>query len=135
MSSNPSETRPSDSTLDAVGSQVSGAAARAKDKAADLGQSAVEKVDDQRGAAAGGLESAASALRSRADQLPGGPSVSGFAHSAADRLDSTADYVRHSDLNAMVADLGQIVKKNPGPSLLAAAFVGYLVGRALTSHD
>jgi hypothetical protein len=34
----------------------------------------------------------------------------------------------------MLADVEQIVKKNPGPSLLAAVVVGFLVGRAF-AHD
>jgi ElaB/YqjD/DUF883 family membrane-anchored ribosome-binding protein len=133
MPANPSD-KSSDTTSAGLGAQLSGATARVKEKTADLGHTAAEKLDDRRDTAASGLETAASAIHARADQLPGGETVSGLAHSAADKLTSTADYVRQNDVKDMLADLEQIVKKNPGPSLLAAAVVGFLVGRAL-SHD
>ena len=127
---------PSDTTSSAgLGGQVAGATARVKEKAAELGETATDTLDRQRDSAASGLDTAASAIHSRADQLPGGETVSGLAHSAADTLTSTADYVRQNDLKSMLADVEQIVKKNPGPSLLIAAAVGFLVGRALSSND
>lgn len=135
MPVNPSNTNESDANTSGLGSQIAGATARAKDKAADLGQTAADTLDSQRGAAASGLSSAADAIRSRADQLPGGDTVSELAHSAADKLTSTADYVRQNDLQSMLTDVEQVVKRNPGPSLLAAAFVGFLVGRAFTAND
>ena len=135
MSANPSDKHNSDTTATGLGSQISSAAARVKDKAAELGQTAADTLDNQRSTAAGGLSSAAETIRARAPQLPGGDTVSELAHSAADTLTSTADYVRQNDLQSMLADVEQVVKKNPGPSLLAAAFVGFLVGRAFTASD
>ena len=122
-------------TLSDLSATLSGATAQVKEKTADLGHAAAEKLDDQRDAAASGLETAASAIHARADQWPGAETVSGVAHSAANRLASTADYVRQNDVKAMWGDLEQVAKRNPGPSLLAAAFVGFLVGRALSSND
>jgi ElaB/YqjD/DUF883 family membrane-anchored ribosome-binding protein len=135
MPANPSDKNDSDTSAAGLGSQISGATARVKDKAAELGQSAADTLDSQRSTAASGLSSAAETIHARADQLPGGDTVSGLAHSAADTLTSTADYVRQNDLQSMLADVEQVVKKNPGPSLLAAAFVGFLVGRAFTASD
>lgn len=135
MPTNSTDRDSAGTTAAGVSSQVSEAATRAKDKAADLGQTAVEKVDGQRDTAAGHLETAASALHARANQLPGGQAVSGFAHSTADTLTSTADYVRQNDVKRMMTDLEQVVTRNPGPSLLAAAVVGFLVGRVLSSND
>ena len=86
-------------------------------------------------AAAGGLEQAASALHDKAESLPGGEKVTGLAHATADKLSSTADYVREHDVNRMMADVETLVKNNPGPSLLAAAAIGFLVGRAFSSND
>jgi len=60
--------------------------------------------------------------------------VSGLAHSAADKLTSTADYVRQNDLKSMLADV-ESRQKESGPSLLAATVVGFLVGRALSPND
>jgi hypothetical protein len=135
MPAHPSDKNNADTTAGGLGSQIADATTRVKDRAADLGQSAVDMLDDQRSSAASGLSGAAATIRERADQLPGGDTVTGLAHSAADTLTSTADYVRRNDLKDMLADVEQVVKKNPGPSLLAAAFVGFLVGRAFTTSD
>jgi ElaB/YqjD/DUF883 family membrane-anchored ribosome-binding protein len=118
-----------------VGEKVSEAAGQVKQKVSDLGRTAADKIDENRSAAAGGLEKAASALHEKADSLPGGEKVSGLAHGTAEKLSSTADYVREHDVNRMMADVETVVKNNPGRSLLAAAVIGFLVGRAFTSND
>jgi hypothetical protein len=35
----------------------------------------------------------------------------------------------------MIGDLETLVKKNPGPALLAAGVIGFLVGRAFSGND
>ena len=102
--------------------QASSAASHLKEKVSDLGQSAVTKIDESRVSAAGGLESAASA-------------VTGAAHSTADKLTSTAEYLRGHDVKAMMTDVEHLVRKNPGPSLVAAAAVGFLTARAFRRSD
>lgn len=116
-----------------IGGKLSDATTDVKHKAADLGRVATHTLDDNRGAAASGLEKAASALRDNAGSLPGGETVSNFAHSAADTLSSTAGYLREHDVTRMMADVEALVKKNPGPSLLAAAAFGFLVARAFSN--
>lgn len=103
-----------------------------KGKGAEMGQKAMDKIDENRGAAASGLESAASALRERADTLPGGERVANAAHATADAVGVAADYVRQNDLKAMMADLQQLVKNNPGPALLTAAALGFLIARTFS---
>ena len=93
---------------------------------------AAQKIDEDRSAGTGGLDSAASRLHQKADSLPGGESVKGAAHAAADALSSTADYVRENDLKSMLADVGKLVKNNPGPALLTAAALGFLVARTFS---
>lgn len=115
--------------------QISGVAAQAKDKIAGAGRAAVDKIDDNRDSVAGGLETAASTLHEKAESLPGGEKVSGLAHSAADKLSTTADYVRQHDVNSMMADVQEMVKKNPGPALLLSAVLGFLLARAFSSRD
>ena len=122
-------------TVSGLGDQVSNFASSAKDKASDLGRAATERIDDNRQTAAGGLAAAASALHENADVLPGGEKVANIAHSAADKLSGTADYVRERDVNGMMADLERLIKANPGPSLVAAAVLGFLVARAFSSRD
>ncbi len=109
--------------------QASKAASQLKEKVSDLGQSAVNKIDGSRDSAAGGLESAATALRGNAEK------VTGIAHSTADKLRSTADYLRGHDAKAMMADVGQLVRRNPGPSLIAATALGFLMARAFRRND
>jgi ElaB/YqjD/DUF883 family membrane-anchored ribosome-binding protein len=118
--------------LSAAGDDLSKRVAEAGSKVSNMARAATDSIDDTRSTAADGLETAASTLRDRAESLPGGEPVSGFAYAAAERLSTTADYVRHHNLNRMVNDVETFVKSNPGPSLLAAATVGFLIGRAVT---
>ena len=126
----PLEDRPS-----TLGGELSDAATQVKDKVSDLGRRAADTIDENRDAAASGLDKAASALHENAESLPGGEKVSSLAHATAETLSSTADYVREHDVNRMMADVETLVKNNPGPSLLAAAAIGFLVGRAFSSND
>jgi hypothetical protein len=68
----------------------------------------------------------------KADSLAGGESVKGAAYTAADALSSTADYVRENDVKSMLADVRKLVKNNPGPALLTAAVLGFLVARGFS---
>jgi ElaB/YqjD/DUF883 family membrane-anchored ribosome-binding protein len=131
-----SERNPFDQSLK---NSVEGVAERATTRAGDLKESmsdmartASQTVDDGRKTAAERLGNAASAVRDRADQLPGGPKVQQFAHAAADGLNTTADYVRSHDAKHMLSDVKRVVKNNPGPSLVIAAAFGFMLGRALT---
>lgn len=118
-----------------LGAILSSTATQVKDKVSEAGRTAADKIDEKRGAAAGGLEKAASALHEKAESLPGGEKVTSLAHATADKLSSTADYVRDHNVNRMMSDVETVVKNNPGPSLLVAAAVGFLVGRAFSSND
>jgi ElaB/YqjD/DUF883 family membrane-anchored ribosome-binding protein len=118
-----------------AGNQISDAASQAKGKISDLGRTASDKIDENRGSVAGGLATAASTLHEKAESLPGGEKVSRLAHSAADKLTTTADYVRDHDVNSMMVDVEDLVKKNPGPALVVAAVLGFLVARAFSSRD
>jgi len=135
----PSETTHQDNpVLDAasrVSDKISDAASAAKTAVSDFGRNAAATADENRGAAARELQTEASTLRQNADSLPGGEKVTGGAHAAADTLTSTADYVRDHDVSSMRFDRERVVKNNPGPSLLAVATIGFLVGRAFSNRD
>lgn len=117
-------------TAQNVKDKVTGAASAARDKVSDAGRQASEQIDAKRGPAADSLQSAASALHEKADSLPGGETVKSVAHSTADKLESTAGYIREHDVQAMLSDVQDMVRRNPGPSLLVAATIGFLIGRA-----
>lgn len=103
------------------------------EQAAKYGQKAVEAIDSRRGAAASGIENAASNLRKRASDLPGGDTVSGYARQTADKLSQTADYIRDHEVKDMAGELQGYVKAHPTQAILGAAIVGFLAGRALRS--
>src|SRR5687767_4572084 len=87
-----------------LGERLSDTARQMKDKVSDLSRTAGDKIDENRVAAAGGLAKAASTLHEKAERLPGGEKVTSLAHATADKLSSTADYVREHDVNKMRTD-------------------------------
>ena len=105
-----------------------------KQTAAGMGQAAAEGIDENRSGAADSLSSAASAVRDKADSLPGGATVRGAARGAAKVLSSSADYVRDTDVKSMLADAKSLIKNNPGPALLTAAVLGFLVARKFSRN-
>jgi ElaB/YqjD/DUF883 family membrane-anchored ribosome-binding protein len=98
----------------------------------DAARDAAATIDESRSTAADGLDAAASALHDRAADLPGGETVRNVARATADRLGSSAEYVRTHDAKRMMADVESFVKSNPGPALAVAAAFGFLLGRALS---
>jgi len=99
-------------------SMISDATTQVTDKVSEFGRKAADKIDEKRGAAASGLEKAGD-----------------IAHRAGDKLGATGEYLRDSDVNKMLKDVEGIVRNNPGPALLAAAAVGFLVARAFSRND
>jgi ElaB/YqjD/DUF883 family membrane-anchored ribosome-binding protein len=118
-----------------VNEKVSQVASQVKAAATDFGHTAANKIDENRGSAASGLEDAASALREKAGSLPGGEKIAAFANGAADSLSSTAEYVKKRNVQGMRADFGKFVKNNPGRSLLAAVALGFVIGHVCKSID
>src|ERR1700731_1578688 len=106
--------------------EVADKATDIKEKVSDFGRKAVEKIDDSRQSAADALDQTASSLHS------GGDKLSSVAHSAADSIQATAKYVLQTDVKGMAADVGEFVKRYPGPALAAAAIIGFLVARGLS---
>ena len=121
--------------LTPLSEQLSNAAGQVKDTLSDLGRTAAEKIDGSRDGAASGLDKAAASLRGAAGNLPGGEKVTHAAQATADSIATTAGYLRDHNLTRMMEDVEALVKNNPGPSLLAAGVIGFLLGRALTNND
>jgi ElaB/YqjD/DUF883 family membrane-anchored ribosome-binding protein len=110
---------------DAIGD----AASQVKEKAAQLGRTAVRKVDETRGSTAEALQSTANSLRSGAQSS--GEAISNAANRTAEKLESTAKYVREHDFRGMMQDVEEVVRRNPSQSLVAAIAMGFLMGSAL----
>lgn len=115
-----------------LGHDAADQVASARDAVADMAGRAAGTLDQGRVAAADRLASAASAVRHSSDDLAEGGRVRSIAQATADRLSSTADYMRTHDMNRMAEDVEGVVKSHPGPALLAAAAFGFLLGRALS---
>ena len=108
-------------------------AAQAKEKATDLGRTAAEKFEQSRSATADALQSTAGSIRSGAQSSS--DAISSVGYKTADKLETTANYVRNHDFQGMLRDLEDVVRRSPGPSMIAAAAVGVLLGAALRSRD
>jgi ElaB/YqjD/DUF883 family membrane-anchored ribosome-binding protein len=118
-----------------IKNQITEKAEKVKDGAVQAGQKAVEKIDAQREPSANALQSAATTLHEKAEDLPGGEKVVSIAHATADKIQSTADYVRNHDVSAMMKDVEGFVRQYPAQMLGGAAVLGFLLGRALRSRD
>ncbi|MGH9630904.1 MAG: hypothetical protein ACRD7E_21545 [Bryobacteraceae bacterium] len=124
-----SPTTPTESTQRSVGERLSNAAQESRVKASELGRNAADKIDRNRESAAGALHNTASTLRNRGQSS--GESITRIATRAADRLDTTATYMQDHSFRDMMDDVGQVVRRHPGPSIAAAAAVGFLLGAAM----
>jgi ElaB/YqjD/DUF883 family membrane-anchored ribosome-binding protein len=109
--------------------QASQTAAQVKEKVADLGRKASDKIDEQRVRAASTFDSTASAIHESGDRLAS--KASNAAHATADKIQAAADYLREHDAHAMMEDVEGLVRRYPGQALAAAAVVGFLAGRTL----
>lgn len=108
---------------------ISDNATHAKDALKEFGQRAAAKVDESREPTARALENAATSLHSRADQF------SAIGHSAADRLQVGAEYVRATDVKSFFGDLQNLVRRYPAPILAGTAILTFLVARGLSRSD
>ena len=113
-----------------VKDRVSDIASKAKDKAGQMAETVSEKIGQQRENVADTLGDAASALRDKADNVPGGPKVVNFTHKIADGMESTASYLRDHDLSKMGKDVMAVCRRYPTQSLVAALALGFLIGRS-----
>lgn len=108
-------------------------AEEARHMAQEKASQVMDRADEQRERAAGGMQQAADQIRQRADQIPGGQRGQEMAFTAADKMESAAGYMRSTDVSGMAHDLEMVVREHPKESLIAAAAIGFLVGRALRS--
>ena len=124
-------------------------AGSAQDKLADVSSTVRERAGNLKDSLAGALESGADKLRARggstqdqSGQLAGATGSSSVALEADSRvaqvsnrvaggMEATADWLREADLDGMRASIEQQVKEHPGRTLLIAAGLGYLLGKAL----
>lgn len=123
-------------------STVSGAAGTAKERATEMAGTARERVGDvagtatqtldaQRDTVAGSLDTVATTLRDRAEQIPGGEKTTVIAQTAADKIETASSYLREREVSDMMTDVETFVRSHPTESLVLALAAGFLLGRAV----
>lgn len=103
------------------------------DKAHEQAENTREMADQQRERAVHGMERAAEGLREHSEQIPGGQRTTDMANRAAEQVEGVATYLQDADMSAVMKDVERVVRDHPRESLIAAAAVGFLVGRSMRS--
>jgi ElaB/YqjD/DUF883 family membrane-anchored ribosome-binding protein len=101
------------------------AASEARSTASNLGRKAAKTAEKVRTSTAEGLHSAASSVHA------GGERMASAAHRVGDALATGAEYVRRNEVADMADDLMDLVRNHPGPALVCAAALGFLLGRSV----
>lgn len=101
----------------------------AKEKVAEFGRKAVDSIDAQRTPAANALDKSAAALHQT------GEKVGSAVQATGEKLKASADYLRQTDVQGMMSDVNDLVKRYPGQSLAVAAVAGFLLARVMRSSD
>jgi ElaB/YqjD/DUF883 family membrane-anchored ribosome-binding protein len=104
--------------------QAATATEEAKRRASEAADAAANKADQQRERVAIAFDKTAAALHQHRDKLP--DAAQSAALTAADKLQTTADYLHEHDAAAMAEDVKEFVRRHPGPMLGAAAFAGFM---------
>jgi ElaB/YqjD/DUF883 family membrane-anchored ribosome-binding protein len=117
---------PSNKVMD----KVTDIAGRMKDQAGNAAEKVSEGFEKGRKTTADTLQKTASALRDKAEDLPGGEVAAGLVERVADTVESTGAYLREHDMSDMKADIERMVRRNPTQSLVIACVAGFLIGRA-----
>ena len=125
-------------------------AGTAQDKLADVGSTVRERSGQMKNSLADALHSGAEKLRQRTTStstsvsdapLAGATSTGTVAVAAEHRtaqvgnkvasgMDAAADWIRETDLDSLKTGVERQVKEHPGRTLLIAAGLGYLLGKA-----
>jgi ElaB/YqjD/DUF883 family membrane-anchored ribosome-binding protein len=120
---------PESSKMDDMKHRLTGATSQVRDKATEFGRSAKETIDRNFHNAAGAFETAASTIRKRMPQGEG--RMAGMATATADKLDSTARYMREHNSGDLYRGVEDWARRSPGTAIGVAAGVGLLLGLAL----
>jgi hypothetical protein len=122
-------------------------AGTAQGKLADMGSAVRERAGTMKDSLADALETGADKLRTRGSQTStdgtlaaattagsvatGDGRVAQVTDRVATGMDKTADWLRDADLDGLRTSIETQVKEHPGRTLLIAAGLGYLLGKAL----
>lgn len=91
---------------------------------------AASKADAGMEKAASGLDSLAGTIRDKSQSMGGGQMQS-IATTAADKMESGAEMLRHTDSEQLISELEALVRRKPVESMLVAAGIGFLFAKAM----
>ncbi len=130
-------------TVDGTGNaltQTTGDAKTAfKDTVGNYGTQAADKArlfaEDGKAKAGGALDQLAQLLTDAADQVDDklGAQYGGYARTAASSITGFSEQVKAKDIDELVDDARELVRKSPGIAIGAAAAVGFVVARLIQS--
>jgi ElaB/YqjD/DUF883 family membrane-anchored ribosome-binding protein len=124
-------------------------AGSAQEKLADVGSTVRDRAGNLKNSLADALDSGANRLRQRGtgsqSDLAGATTsgsvaiendgrVAQVSNKVASGMESTADWLRDADLDGLRTGLERQVKDHPGRTLLIAAGLGYLIGKAFRNN-
>jgi ElaB/YqjD/DUF883 family membrane-anchored ribosome-binding protein len=120
-------------------------AGTAQEKLADVGSTVRDRAGNLKNTVADALDSGAEKLRARGSSsastqlattagattaVATDDRVAQVSNRVADGMGATADWLRDADLDGLKTGIEQQVKDHPGRTLLIAAGLGYLLGKA-----
>jgi ElaB/YqjD/DUF883 family membrane-anchored ribosome-binding protein len=122
--------------------RAKGAIGSANERLADVGSTVREKAGSVKNKLANALESGAERLRGNGGAnlagatsagtttIEGDGRLSQVSDRVAGGMEATADWLRDADIDGIKTGIERQVKEHPGRTLLIAAGLGYLIGRA-----
>lgn len=119
--------------------KASGAMQALKDGAGQLGKQATDRArtyaEDSKAKAGGALDEFAKLVGDAAPQVDEkfGEQYGKYARSAADQISGFAETIRNKDVDDLVADARDFVKKSPVVAIGAAAAIGFAIARLVKS--
>jgi ElaB/YqjD/DUF883 family membrane-anchored ribosome-binding protein len=119
--------------LSGFGSTVRERTGTAKNRLADVLETGAERLRERAHAADGQL-AGATAGAADAQAIQGDGRVTQASDRLAGGLDATASWLREADLDTLKTGIEQQVRDHPGRTLLIAAGLGYLIGRAFRNQ-
>ncbi|WP_394652561.1 hypothetical protein [uncultured Sphingomonas sp.] len=123
----------------ATSEKLRGAKQLVKDEAGKLTGQAGEKLralaDDGKARATGALDELAKTIEDTAATIDEkvGPQFGGYARSASGAVTSFADTLRNKEIDDLLDDARDFVRKSPGVAIGAAAAVGFVLARLVQS--
>lgn len=104
-------------------------ASRAKEEAQRIAQQKKENAANRVGGYSSALHESARALEEQ------DPNIAWFAHQAADRLQTVADYVRNRDFAALRQDAESLARRHPAAFFGGMFVAGLVLGSVLTASN